>query len=102
MIHQDFSQYNQKLGIKYTYLSAGKYKTIGNPDEPLSDAAKDVFNEELNYLYNIFVGTVALHRDVEEAEVMSKMADGRVFIGQQAVGSGLVDQVGNFETGRQI
>ena len=96
MVHEDWSQYNAKLGIDVTYLTAGKYKALGNPDEPLSDLARETFQAELDYLYTIFVETVARNRDVEASTVLSDMADGRIFIGQQAVDAGLADHVGNF------
>jgi len=96
MVHEDWSVYNQKTGIDVTYLTAGKYKALGNPDEPLSDLARETFQAELDYLYTIFVETVARNRDVEVAAVLSDMADGRIFIGQQAADAGLVDHVGNF------
>ena len=97
MVHEDWSKHNEKNGIDVTYLTAGKYKALGNPDEPLSDLARETFQGELNYLYTLFVETVARNRDVEEGQVLSDMADGRIFIGQQAVDAGLVDYVGNFE-----
>jgi hypothetical protein len=37
-VHEDWSGFNEQMGIP-TYISAGKYKTEGNPDEPLSDDA---------------------------------------------------------------
>lgn len=98
MVHADWSRWNEQQGIKYTYLTAGKYKALGNPDEPLSETAKEVFQGELNYLYSIFVGTVARNRDVEEDQVLSKMADGKVFIGQQSMDAGLVDEISDLKT----
>jgi signal peptide peptidase SppA len=97
MVHEDWSKWNERVGIDVTYLTAGRYKALGNPDEPLSDLAKETFKAELNYLYSIFVDTVARNRDVEASTVLSDMADGRIFIGQQAVDAGLVDGVGNFD-----
>jgi hypothetical protein len=35
-IHEDWSKFNEDFGVLPTYISAGKYKTEGNPDEPLS------------------------------------------------------------------
>ena len=95
MVHEDWSKYNEMAGIDVTYLTAGKYKALGNPDEPLSDLARDTFQAELDYLYTIFVGTVARNRDAEESTVLTDMADGRIFIGQQAADAGLVDRIGN-------
>jgi hypothetical protein len=38
--HQDRSAMQEKLGVKTTLISAGKYKVEGNPFEPLSEEAR--------------------------------------------------------------
>jgi signal peptide peptidase SppA len=96
MIHEDWSRYNERIGIKVSYLTAGKYKALGNPDEPLTEIAREKFQAELDFLYSIFVNTVARNRDAEESSVLSNMADGKIFIGQQSVDAGLVDGIANF------
>jgi len=98
MVHEDWSRWNEKAGILVTYLTAGKYKALGNPDQPLTELAKETFQMELDYLYSIFVDTVARNRDVEESDVLANMADGRVFIGQLAVDAGLIDKIGDFKS----
>jgi signal peptide peptidase SppA len=45
MLHQDESEALKKEGIKITVIKAGKYKTEGNPSEPLSDEAYGAFLE---------------------------------------------------------
>lgn len=97
MIHTDYSELEKKAGIKTTYLSAGSYKALGNSSQPLSDKAKDYFQSQLDYIYSIFVETVARNRDVEVDRVLTKMADGKTFIGQQAKDAGLVDEVGGLD-----
>ncbi len=39
-MHQDVSAALEKDGVKVTMVSAGKYKTEGNPFEPLTDEAR--------------------------------------------------------------
>ena len=98
MIHRDFSKAEEKFGVKTTYLKAGRFKAVGNPSEPLSDEAREIFQAELNHIYSNFIETVSLHRDAEEDKVRSDMAEGRIFIGNQAVGAGLADEVANIQT----
>lgn len=97
MVHIDYSVMDAKAGVKITYLSAGKYKALGNDAEPLSQEARDQFQAELDYLYSIFVNTISRNRDVEIEDVLSRMADGKIFIGQQAQDAGLIDKVGNLD-----
>jgi signal peptide peptidase SppA len=97
MVHYDWSKEDEMMGLKRTVLSAGKYKALGNDAEPLSDLAKEVFQSELDYIYTMFVDTIAKNRGVGVDYVLEHMADGRVFIGQQAVDAGLADMTGSFE-----
>jgi ClpP class serine protease len=91
-----------KEGIETTYITAGKYKALGNPDEPLSKFAKEYFQEEVDYIYSIFVDTVARNREVGSDKVLTDMADGRIFTGQKAEDAGLVDNIGDFDSAVQM
>jgi len=102
MIHRDYSKWDQEQGIKTTYITAGKYKALGNPDEPLSKDAKEYFQAEVDYIYSIFVDTVARNREVGTDKVLTDMADGRIFTGQRAVDAGLVDHIGNFDSALEM
>jgi len=92
-VHADFSKMDERFGVKYTYLTAGKYKAIANDSEPLSDEARAYLQQRLDYYYGLFVDSVANHRGMDSDAVL-KAADGRIWIGAQAVDAGLADQVG--------
>jgi len=96
--HIDVSSANKKEGIKKTEIFAGKYKRIASENEPLSKDGKGYIQEKVDYLYSIFVADIARFRGVSEEEVLTNMADGRVFIGKQAIDAGLVDGVSTFDT----
>jgi len=90
-MHRDFSAQEASLGVKTTEVTAGKYKRISSQYEPLTKAGRAHMQERVDYLYSLFVNAVAEHRGVSVEQVLSDMADGRVFIGQQAIDAGLVD-----------
>jgi signal peptide peptidase SppA len=98
MVHYDYSENDKQYGLKRTYLSAGKYKTLGNDAEPLSLEARAMYEGQLNHYYGIFIDAVAKQRGIDAATVIEKMADGRMFIGTQALEAGLVDRIGNQQT----
>jgi len=100
MVHTDYSGMDKEMGIKSTVLKAGKYKALGNSYEPLSKEAEDTIQAELDYLYSIFVEAIATNKKITVDEAL-KMADGKIFIGQQAVDIGLVNQIGTMETAIQ-
>lgn len=97
-VHADLSEADKRSGIKRTVLTAGKYKAIGNNAEPLSKEAGAVIQSELDYIYSVFIDSVARNRSVAVSSVLKNMADGRIFIGRQALDAGLVDQVGSLST----
>ncbi len=98
MVHADYSRADDRAGVKFTVLTAGKYKAVGNDYNPMSDEDRAVLQAELDKIYGIFVGTVASQRGTEAARVKSEMADGRVFIGDDALAAGLVDGIGNLQS----
>lgn len=91
MEHVDYSAYEQKIGIKTTDIYAGKYKRIASSNAPLSDEGRAYLQDQVDTLYTLFVDAVAEQRGVAAEQVLKDMADGRIFIGQQAIDAGLVD-----------
>jgi signal peptide peptidase SppA len=74
-----------------TEITAGKYKRIASATGPLSEEGKAYMQGQVDHLYSVFVDAVAANRGASTGDVLAQMADGRVFIGQQAIDRGLVD-----------
>lgn len=89
--HRDFSQREAQEGVRTTEITAGRYKRIASNFEPLSQEGRVHIQEQVDYLYSLFVDAVALHMGKSTEQVLTDMADGRVFTGQQAISAGLVD-----------
>ena len=96
--HVDVSQYEAKLGIKTTEIYSGKFKRIDSQYSPLTKDGKQYIQDQTDYLYAIFVQNVAAQRGVSESQVLTNMADGRIFMGKQAVSAGLVDGVATLDS----
>ncbi len=97
MVHKEMSKYLEKEGITATVMRAGKYKAMGNSYEVLTDTAREQIQGQLDQMYQMFVEHVADARGVTYSVADSKMAQGRMFIGQSAVDAGLVDAVTSFD-----
>jgi ClpP class serine protease len=69
----------------------GKYKRSAINGQSPSAEYMAYFEAQLDHLYTVFADTIAQHRRVTVDDVLSNMADGRVFIGQQALDAGLAD-----------
>lgn len=95
--HVDYSRYEEKKGIKTTEIYAGKYKRLVSQYKPLSKDGKQEIQGRVDYLYTVFVDTIARHRGVSPDTVLNRMADGKVFIGNQGINAGLVDGVSTMD-----
>lgn len=96
-VHREMSKAMEMDGIKATVIKAGEHKGNGNPYTPLTEAAREEIQGQLDHLYGIFMGSVAENRGLSYPVADSKMGQGRVFIGTQAVDAGLADSVTTFD-----
>lgn len=71
----------------------GKYKRASVNGAAPSAEIVAYHEGQIDHIYSVFVEAVAGHRGVDTKTVLQNMADGRVFIGQQAINAGLVDGV---------
>lgn len=95
--HTDVSGAEAQRGIKTTEIAAGKYKRVASQYAPLTADGRQTIQDQVDYYYSLFVGAVASARGVSEKTVLKDMADGRMFIGQQAIDAGLVDGVSTLD-----
>lgn len=96
-VHTDVSGLEQRLGVKTTLISAGKYKVEANPFEPLSDEARESIQQMVDAYYGMFVADVAKGRRVKEADVRGGFGEGRMVLAKPAVAAGMADRVGTVE-----
>lgn len=95
--HIDHSKQNEKMGIKVTEITSGKFKRVVSEHTPLSKEGKATIQENIDQIYSVFVESVARNRGVSVEAVLENMADGKVFVGQRGVDAGLADGILSFE-----
>lgn len=96
-VHDDWSGYNERLGIDPTYIKAGKFKAEANPDEPLTDEAKAHLQEMVDDCYADFIADVAKGRGTSASAVKSGFGEGRALTARAAVAAGIADRIGTLE-----
>jgi signal peptide peptidase SppA len=96
-VHTERTGMMEQMGVKATVMRAGKYKALGHPMEAFTDEARTQWQAGLDAVYSVFVQHVADARGVTYAKADSTMAQGREFVGEAAVGVGLVDGVATFD-----
>jgi protease-4 len=86
----------KKIGIKGIVLKSGEHKDIGSPFHEMSPEEKRIVQDVLDNVHQQFIQAVKEGRKLEYEKVVS-LADGRIFTGEQAQKSGLVDRLGNLQ-----
>jgi signal peptide peptidase SppA len=94
--HIDISGALDQAGIKTTLISAGKYKTEGNPYQPLDEDAQAFMQSRVDDYYNAFVSAVAAARGVDPDTVKNGMGQGRVLGAQAARKANMIDGIATF------
>ena len=85
-------------GAQVTEITAGKYKRMASDNAPLDNDGRAYIQSQVDEIYRAFVASVAENRRASVDDVLEKMADGRIFIGQQAIDAGLADGIATVET----
>jgi len=91
--HQDVSGAMDKAGVKMQFIQAGKFKTEGNPYEPLSDSARVEMKKGVDEFYEMFVAGVAAGRGVSVEKVKADFGQGRMLMAKDALAAGMVDSI---------
>jgi protease-4 len=91
-----------KIGIKVTPITSGKYKDIGSAYRPMSDAEKALLQDMVDDTYTQFFAAVKAGRPNVAADVLTEYTDGRIFTGQRAYNLGFVDKLGGEEEALQL
>jgi len=102
-MHEDWSKLLENAGVKVSYISAGKYKTEGNFEEPLTDEARAHIQSIVDDSYGLFVGDVARGRGVSAADVRANYGEGRALTVKDAKAAGMIDRIAGYdETVRRL
>lgn len=92
-LHIDQSQMLADIGLKPTFISAGPFKTEANPLEPLSPAAKQFLQTDVDKVYADFVGAVARGRNTTVSVVRAQFGGGRCLSSRDALAANMIDRI---------
>lgn len=98
----DLSRFmDNKLGVTFDRVKTGKNSDILTVTRPLTDFEKQIWQNQTNEVYDVFLNKAAEGRGME-VEELANIASGRVWTGNQAQENGLVDVLGNFNDALEI
>jgi protease IV len=85
-----------KLGITKDYVSRGRFALIESDYQSLTDAGRMKLKEGIDSDYDDFLSKVAVARK-KPVSAIEPVAQGRVWLGDQARANGLVDDLGGLD-----
>lgn len=91
MLHMSYEKMLDELGVKPTFIFAGKHKVDGNPYQDLPEDVRRAFQVSVERSYEKFVELVARNRNMDTGAV--RATEARVFDAEEAQSIGLVDAV---------
>jgi len=92
--YANWEELYKKVGIYQEKIKSGPHKDILSPERPMTDEERAIIQVMVDDIYNQFVAVVSEGRKMDETAVR-KLADGRIYTGNQAKQLGLIDELGN-------
>ena len=89
----EFSKVTDKVGVNFVSIGSNKHSDMFSLMRPFDAEETANMQSYIEDIYGRFVGLVAEGRSLEEARV-DELAQGRVWVGTDAIGIGLVDEIG--------
>ena len=86
----------QKLGVKFDEVKTNRHSAFGTPARPFNEEEMSYLNKYIDRGYNLFRQRVAQGRKMK-VENVEKIAQGRVWLGQDALKIKLVDELGGLD-----
>lgn len=99
IVHEDWSGMNEQLGIDPTYIvsAASPHKVDGNPDEPLSEDARETWQQDVDDITAQFFQAIAKGRGTNVKDVRENYGQGRCLSATRALDAGMVDTVQTYD-----
>jgi protease-4 len=93
MDHVQFGELLKWARIGHETLKSGKFKDIASPDRPITPEERQLLEKMLSEMHLQFKEIVLKERKIP-MDMIDKIADGRIFTGDEALSLGLIDQLG--------
>ncbi|MGN1376611.1 MAG: signal peptide peptidase SppA [Prevotella sp.] len=86
----------QKLGVKFDEVKTNKHSAFGTMARPFNEEEMNYLNQYIDRGYALFRSRVAQGRKMKVEDV-EKIAQGRVWLGQDAYKNKLIDEIGGLD-----
>jgi len=88
-------------GSRWIDLSSGAFKDAGHPERVLRDEEEQFYQSQVESVHTYMVDRIASARTVMTHEEVAALADGRAYVGTEALKLKLVDALGGYQEARR-
>jgi len=92
----------EKIGVDATAVTSGPRKDMGSPFRTMTVEERAIFQGLIDSFYQRFLTIVQEGRTNLQMEQIKRLADGRIYTGEQAKEAGLVDQIGYLDDAVEV
>jgi protease-4 len=92
----NFKELAQKIGVSDVTITSGENKDMLNPFQDVKPEQRKMLQSVIDAMHTRFISLVSLNRDILLTDVIP-LADGRVFVADEALKHKLIDSIGYTE-----
>lgn len=92
----NFKKLAAKIGITDVTVKSGANKDFFNPLHDIKPEQMAIMQRVISRMYDRFISLVAENRELKK-DVVAQLADGRIYLADEAVQNGLIDSIGYYE-----
>ncbi len=92
----------EKVGVEASAITSGPRKDMGSPFRVMTAEERGIFQSVIDSFYQRFLAVVQEGRPNLTPDQIKKLADGRIYSGDQAKAAGLIDEIGYLDDAIEI
>lgn len=93
----NFKSLMDRYGVQYIAIKSGKHKDLISPFKSIDEEELSRLQSIVDQMLEQFIDRVAEGRKNLSRQDVRRLADGRIYIAQEAFEKGLIDKIGYFE-----
>lgn len=86
-----------RFGVEYVPIKSAEHKDLGSPFKPVDKEELLMLRRIVKQMFNRFIDVIDRGRKNLSRADIEKIADGRIFLAEDALDYGLIDQIGYFD-----
>lgn len=96
MSYLELASTTENQGSRWINISSGEYKDAGHPERVLSEKEREHFQGQVDDVHEYMIERISSARDTLSREEVDTLADGRAYLGTEALKLKLIDELGGF------